>query len=60
MLKTSGKKIAKDQKEVLVVAATKADGDSIQVPLGLAMANALWVHIRDWVYEAAGLQPPTE
>jgi hypothetical protein len=50
----------KDEKQVLVVAATNADDDSIQVPLGLAMANALWVHIRDWVYEATGQQPPTE
>jgi hypothetical protein len=49
-----------NEKEVLVVAATNADGDSIQVPLGLAMANVLWVHIREWVYEAMGQKPPTE
>ena len=53
-------RVVEDNKEVLVVAATNADGESIQVPLGMAMANALWGHIREWVYEAAGQVPPTD
>jgi hypothetical protein len=48
------------EKEVLVVAATNADGDSIEIALGLAMATALWGRIREWTYEAVGQVPPTD
>jgi len=50
-----------DQKEVLVVKATDADGGSVEVPVGMAMANALWSRLREWTYEAAtGKAPPTD
>ena len=51
---------ATDNKEVLVVAATNSDGESIQVPLGMAMATALAGSLLEWVDQAVHKKPDSE
>lgn len=51
---------ATDKPHVLVIAATNADGESIEVPFGVGQVTGLWGFLREWTYEAVGKDVPTD